>query len=132
MLVFKGLRDSPTLARITLKSTATDMLKYIAWHLAEKDEAVKLSHRTAGTTVWSQDNSFTVGLNWQILTTASRRNIFQDGNVPGHHSMCALCPELNLGIIILSNEAIRSRPAQLSPLINQILKSLDPRTILLP
>jgi serine-type D-Ala-D-Ala carboxypeptidase/endopeptidase len=50
-----------------LKSTTTDMLKYVAWHLAEEDQAVKLSHQSAGTTVWSGDNSFTVGLNWQIF-----------------------------------------------------------------
>ena len=51
----------------SLKSTAADMLKYVAWHLAENDEVVKLTHRPAGNTVWSHDNSFTVGLNWQIL-----------------------------------------------------------------
>ena len=46
--------------------------------------------------------------------------------------MCAFCPDLKLGIIVLSNEQVRSRPAQLSPLINQILKSIDPRMDALP
>ena len=61
----------------SLKSTAADMLKYVAWHLAENDEVVKLTHRPAGNTVWSHDNSFTVGLNWQILNRMGRRTIFQ-------------------------------------------------------
>jgi D-alanyl-D-alanine-carboxypeptidase/D-alanyl-D-alanine-endopeptidase len=111
----------------SLKSTTADMLKYIAWHLAEKDEAVKLTHQPAGNTVWSQDNSFTVGLNWQILQAAGQRKIFQDGNIPGFHSMCALYPELHLGIIVLTNEEVRSKPANLSPLIDQILKAVDPQ-----
>jgi len=116
----------------SLKSTTSDMLKYIAWHLAETEEAVKLSHQPAGNTVWSQDGSFTVGLNWQILKSSGRRNIFQDGNVPGFHSMCVLYPELNLGIIVLTNEEVRPMPAQLSPLINQILKAIDPRAPVAP
>jgi len=116
----------------SLKSTTADMLKYIAWHLAERDEAVKLSHQPAGNTVWSQDGSFTVGLNWQILKSAGRRNIFQDGNVPGFHSMCVLYPELNLGIIVLTNEEVGSRPADLSALVNPIVKAIAPGVIATP
>jgi CubicO group peptidase (beta-lactamase class C family) len=119
-------------AASSLKSTTEDMLKYIAWHLAESDEAVKLSHRPAGTTVWSQDNNFTVGLNWQVLKSSGRRQIFQHGNVPGHHSMCVLFPELNLGIIVLTNEEVRAKPASLSPLINQILMAIDRRAVATP
>jgi serine-type D-Ala-D-Ala carboxypeptidase/endopeptidase len=110
-----------------IKSTTSDMLKYIAWHLAEEDESVKLTHQTAGTTVWSKDNEYTVGLNWQILQASDHRMIFQEGNLPGHHCMCALHPEAKVGIIVLTNEEVRSKPANLSPLINQILKEIDPR-----
>jgi serine-type D-Ala-D-Ala carboxypeptidase/endopeptidase len=119
-------------AAASLKSTTSDMLKYIAWHLAESDEAAKLSHRPAGTTVWSQDGSFTVGLNWQMLKTPGGRQIFQEGNVPGHHSMCVLCPELKLGIIVLTNEEVRAKPASLSPLVNQILMAIDRRAVVTP
>jgi serine-type D-Ala-D-Ala carboxypeptidase/endopeptidase len=119
-------------AHASIKSTIQDMIKYIEWHLTESDEAVKLSHRPAGTTVWSKDNSFTVGLNWQILESSGRRSIFQDGNVPGHHSMCVLQPELKLGVIVLTNEEVRPRPANLSLLINQILKEIDSRAVVTP
>jgi CubicO group peptidase (beta-lactamase class C family) len=116
----------------SLKSTTADMLKYIEWHLAEKDEAIKLSHRAAGNTVWSNDNSFTVGLNWQILQGPGRRTIVTDGNLPGHHCMCILRPESKVGIIALTNEEVRSKPANLSSLFNQILKEIDPRVPLVP
>jgi CubicO group peptidase (beta-lactamase class C family) len=110
-----------------LKSTTADMLKYVAWHLAEKDEAVKLSHRPAGTTVWSKDNSFTVGLNWQILQSAGRRKIFQDGGLPGQRCLCVLYPESQVGIIVLTNAEVRPKPASLSPLIDEIVKEMDVR-----
>lgn len=116
----------------SLKSTTADMLKYIAWNVAERDEAVKLSHQPAGSTVWSPDNSYTVGLNWQILRSSGQRYFFQDGYVPGLHSMCVFCPELNLGIIVLSNEEVRSTASRLSPMINQILKAIDPRVLAIP
>ena len=112
-LVFRNMMSQKRVIRAN-----SLMLKYIAWHLAEKDEAVKLSHRAAGTTVWSKDNSFTVGLNWQIFQGVGRRTIVTDGNLPGHHCMCVLRPESKVGIIALTNEEVRSKPANLSaPLI---------------
>jgi CubicO group peptidase (beta-lactamase class C family) len=116
----------------SLKSTAVDMLKYIAWELAERDKAVKLSHQSAGSTVWSGDGSYTVGLNWQIMRFPGQRKIFQDGNIPGFHSMCVLYPELNLGIIVLTNEAVGPKPSSLSPMIEQILTAIDPRVTSTP
>jgi len=45
-------------AHAALKSTTADMLKYVAWQLAEADEAVRLAHQAAGTTQWTTDNSY--------------------------------------------------------------------------
>jgi serine-type D-Ala-D-Ala carboxypeptidase/endopeptidase len=116
----------------SLKSTVSDMLQYLKWHIAESDEAVKLSHQPAGNTVWSQDNSYSVGLNWQILRSADQRVLWQDGTLPGFHCMCVLYPESKMGIIVLSNEEDRAMPTNLSPLVNQILKAIDPRVIAVP
>jgi serine-type D-Ala-D-Ala carboxypeptidase/endopeptidase len=116
----------------SLWSTSADMLKYIAWNLAERDEAVKLAHQPAGNTIWSQDNSYTVGLDWQVMRSPGRRIIVQDGTAPGFTSLCAMCPELNLGIIVLTNEEVRSMPVSLSPMINQILRAVDPRAAATP
>jgi CubicO group peptidase (beta-lactamase class C family) len=109
-----------------LKSTAADMLKYVAWHLAETDEAVKLSHRPAGTTVWSADNSYTVGLNWQILRSAGSRRVFQGGSVPGHQALCVLQMEAGIGVVALANERVGATPIELSVLVDRILVGLDP------
>lgn len=104
------------------------MLRYIAWNVAEKDAAVLLSHQPAGNTVWSRDNSFTVGLNWQIFHPSGNRVIFQYGTVPGFNSACILYPELRLGIVLLTKEEDRGRSASLSPLVERIMKAIDPRT----
>jgi CubicO group peptidase (beta-lactamase class C family) len=109
-----------------LKSTAADMLKYVAWHLAEMDEAVKLTHRPAGTTVWTADNSYTVGLNWQILQSGGKRKIFQGGSVPGHQALCVLQMDEDVGIIVLTNERVGATPIDLSALVDRILKGLIP------
>jgi CubicO group peptidase (beta-lactamase class C family) len=110
----------------SLKSTTADMLKYVAWHLAETDEAVRLSHQPAGTTVWTADNSYTVGLNWQILQSAGRRKVFQGGSVPGHQSLCVLQMDTGVEIIVLTNEEVRSTPVDLSAFVDRILEDLDP------
>lgn len=119
--------STPLPAAGSLKSTVADMLKFLAWNVAEKDAVAKLTHQPAGNTVWSADGSFTVGLGWQIMTVSGRRVVFQDGNVPGYHSICVFYPELNLGIVVLSNEEFKPTPTRLSPLVNQILQTLDPR-----
>jgi serine-type D-Ala-D-Ala carboxypeptidase/endopeptidase len=114
-------------AAASLKSTTADLLKYIAWHIAERDPAVILTHQSAGNTVWSPDNHYTVGLNWQILRSPDQRSLFTNGNVPGFHSECVMFPELHLGIIVLSNEEVAKSRTDLSALADQILKAIDPR-----
>ncbi|AIE84380.1 beta-lactamase family protein [Fimbriimonas ginsengisoli Gsoil 348] len=109
----------------SLKSSTSDMLKYLAWNIAETDDAVRLAHRRTGNTDWGSSN-FYVGLNWQILTGEGQRMIFQDGYLPGFHSMCLFCPERHIGIVVLSSEKVRATPTRLSPLIDQILKRIDP------
>jgi len=116
----------------SLKSTTADMLKYMAYHLAETDPAVKLTHQNAGTTVWDSNGNFYVGLNWQILKTPQGRVIFQDGNLPGFHSMCVMIPERKVGVIVLTAEEVREKPAALSPLIQQILHGIDPTMPAIP
>jgi CubicO group peptidase (beta-lactamase class C family) len=111
----------------SLWSTTADLLKYIAWNLAESDPAVKLAHQPAGNTVWTPDHHYTVGLNWQIIHLPGQRRIFQDGNVPGFHSMFVLYPELQIGIIVLTNEEVGSESASLTPMVDRILKAIDPR-----
>jgi D-alanyl-D-alanine-carboxypeptidase/D-alanyl-D-alanine-endopeptidase len=114
-------------AAASLKSSLSDLLKYLSWHIAETDPAVIRTHQPAGSTVWREDNSYTVGLNWQILRSPDRHSIFTNGNVPGFHSEFIMFPELHLGIIVLTNEEEVANRTGLSALADQIAKAIDPR-----
>jgi D-alanyl-D-alanine-carboxypeptidase/D-alanyl-D-alanine-endopeptidase len=111
----------------SLKSTVADLLKYADWNLAERDEAVKLSHRPVWNPMGSQDENYAIGLGWQMRRTPTARAVWQDGSLPGFTSLCVAYPELKLGLVILTNEEVRSSSANVSPLARQILTALDPR-----
>lgn len=111
-----------------LKSTVADMLNYIQWHVAEQTEASKLTHRPT----WGDANRYSAGLNWQILTSSGNRAIWQDGNIPGFSSLCVSYPELNMGIVILSNECDRKTASRITTLANQVARTLDERAVTLP
>jgi CubicO group peptidase (beta-lactamase class C family) len=110
-----------------LKSTTADLMKYLRWHLEEKDAAVLLSHQPT----FHQGN-YSAGLNWQILESGGRRLIWQEGNLPGYTSYLLFEPELDVGIVVLTNESGRSSSRRISTMCNTILTSLDPRSVLLP
>lgn len=111
-----------------LKSTVADMLNYIQWNVAEQDETAKLAHRPT----WGDEKRYSAGLNWQIRNVANYRAIWQDGNIPGFSSLCVNYPELNMGIVVLSNECDRMTASRTTTLANQIAKTLDERAVMLP
>ena len=111
-----------------LKSTVTDMLNYSQWHVAEQADAAKLTHRPT----WGNADRYSAGLNWQILNVAGYRAIWQDGNLPGFSNLCVNYPELNMGIVVLSNECDRRTAARVTTLANQVAKAIDERAVLLP
>ncbi len=110
-----------------VKSTVADMLKYVAWQVAEEDEAARRSHKPVVT-----EGNYSVGLNWQMLGTAENRLIWQSGNVPGFNSLCIVLPELKAGLVVFANEADRDSTQSLNVMANEILKGLDSRAIALP
>jgi len=111
-----------------VKSTVADMLKFIQWNVAEQDKAANLSHQLT----WGDENRYSAGLNWQVLNTAGYRVIWQDGNIPGFSSLCVNYPELDMGIIVLSNECDRQTASRIRVLANQIARTLDDRATMLP
>ena len=110
-----------------LKSTVADMVRYARWHLAERDLAVALSHEPRLT-----EGNYSAGLNWQILRSDGRRLIWQEGHVPGFLSYCVLVPELDLGLVLLTNAEDRSSSSRAASMVNRILGALDPRAPSLP
>lgn len=104
-----------------------DVLKYVQWQIEEKDEAVKLSHKPELTS-----GNYSVGLNWQMMSSASSRLIWQEANIAGFNSLCINVPELKIGLVIFANEEDRSSSHAEGIMANEILKELDPRVILPP
>ncbi|MBD2699209.1 beta-lactamase family protein [Spirosoma sp. BT702] len=111
-----------------LKSTVDDMLKFVYWNVAEQSKPVRLTHQPT----WSDGATYSAGLNWQMIQSGTNRVIWQDGNIPGFSSLCVNYPELNLGIIVLTNECDRTTAQRVTSMTNQIAKALDERAVLLP
>jgi serine-type D-Ala-D-Ala carboxypeptidase/endopeptidase len=104
-----------------LRSTVSDMLRYVAFHLNEGDKVVELSHRPT----WGEIKYYASGLNWQMnMTQGGHRRIWQTGGTFGFASYCAVFPELGLGIVLLSNESDRDSQGRLNVLANEILGGL--------
>jgi D-alanyl-D-alanine-carboxypeptidase/D-alanyl-D-alanine-endopeptidase len=110
-----------------VKSTVSDLLKYVQWQVEENDGAVKLSHIPRATI-----GDYSADLNWQMWSSDGNRLIWQSGNFPGFHSLCATLPELKLGLVILANESDPASNAARQIMANEILSGLDPRAIPLP
>jgi CubicO group peptidase (beta-lactamase class C family) len=110
-----------------LKSTIVDMLSYARWHLAERDPAVALTHQPTLT-----EGNYSVGLNWQMLRADGRRLIWQEGHIPGFLSYCLVIPELDLGLVLLTNAEDRTSSARAASMVNRILSAIDSRAPSLP
>jgi CubicO group peptidase (beta-lactamase class C family) len=110
-----------------IKSTLPDMLKYAAWQLDRHDAVITLSH---GPTY--KDGAFAIGLNWQMLREGEREVIWQDGAMPGYASFCILQPQLNMALVILSNELDPATLGRLSTLANRIMHGIDARSVTKP
>lgn len=85
-----------------IRSTAHDMLRWIAAHLSppegELGNAIELA--------WQQHSAaageaFAMGLGWHIARDGSTR--WHNGQTDGYHSMLMISRDLNAGVIVLSN-----------------------------
>jgi CubicO group peptidase (beta-lactamase class C family) len=106
-----------------LKSTVSDLLKYAQWQMDETDPAVKTSHQPT-----FSYNNYSVGLNWQMISSGGYRRIWQEGDVPGFTSICMVIPELKIGIVVLANEEDPQSSHALTQMANSIMKELDARS----
>jgi len=127
----QGLAQHPSSDKFqgagAIKSTLPDMLKYAAWQLDRHDEVIGLSHRPT-----YEDGAFSIGLNWQMLREGERDVIWQDGAMPGYASFCILQPQLDLALVILSNELDPATLGRLSTLGNRIMRGIDARSVTKP
>jgi CubicO group peptidase (beta-lactamase class C family) len=82
-----------------LRSTTADLVNYIKANNAETDTAIKLSHqRTSGT------DKEGMALNWFIHSNPDGYRILEhSGGTGGSRSSLDCIPELNSGLVILTN-----------------------------
>ena len=107
-----------TQAAGALRSSVSDMLKYLRYHLNENDEVITLSHQTT----WGDIKYYASALNWQMnKTPGGHRRIWQSGGSFGFSSYCVIFPELRLGIVLLSNESDQNSQGRLNAMADEIL-----------
>jgi serine-type D-Ala-D-Ala carboxypeptidase/endopeptidase len=104
-----------------LRSSVADMLKYVKFHLNENNEVIRLSHQSS----WGDIRYYSSGLNWQMIKPAEgHRKIWQSGGSFGFSSYCAVFPDLNVGIVLLSNEADQNSQGRLNTMADEILAGI--------
>jgi D-alanyl-D-alanine-carboxypeptidase/D-alanyl-D-alanine-endopeptidase len=103
----------------SIASSSTDMLKYMAFQLNESNDIVKLSHQPT----FGKVEDGAIALNWKIKTVANaKRSISHTGGSLGFSSYIVFYPELNSGIVLLSNEADQGTQNELIALADKIIK----------
>jgi len=107
-----------------LKSTVSDLLKYMVYQMNENDPAVALSHKESWGFDMGGGNHYSCALNWQVITTApGRHRISQDGDLANCSGVVTFCPETKAGIVVLTNT---DNIDAVSRLAEDILKALAP------
>ncbi len=103
-----------------ITSTTADMLKYIILQLDKNNPAIQLAHKKSFT-----PDIYSIGLNWLIYKyNDGYSQIWTDGGTYGFASYIILYPEINTGIILLSNENDETSYGRLSGFADGIFNAL--------
>lgn len=114
--------ESPMKAAGGILSTVGDMMKYIAFHLQEDTDVIKVSHKEL-LGLW---DDFDNGLFWQILIPKNKpKKIFQNGGAFGTSSWLTLIPEKQIGVFIVTNKKGNSTHKHLNSAIERIIEKLQ-------
>ena len=104
-----------------LKSNITDMIKYISYHLNEKEERLQLSHQLT----WGNTDEIGLGLNWWLKTNFDgKRKVWTSGGTFGFCSYGVLYPERSFALVLLSNQNYNGAESRLSGVAQSIYNDL--------
>lgn len=97
--------DMPALAGAgALRSTANDMLRFLAANLDSNDTALsaamRLSHRPLRS---AGGPAARIGLAWHRLSVADAELVMHNGATGGYRSFIGFDPEMRVGVVVLSN-----------------------------
>ncbi|MDP9955110.1 CubicO group peptidase (beta-lactamase class C family) [Epilithonimonas hungarica] len=102
----------------SIASSTSDMLKYMAFQLNEKDPVISLSHQPT----FGKIEDGAIALNWKVkMAEDRRRSISHTGGSLGFSSYMVFYPDLNSGIVLLSNEADQDTQNELISLADKII-----------
>ena len=103
-------------------STTSDMLRYLRYHLNEKNEVIALSHKVTTGNI----DEYAIGLNWQEQIVAKKyKKIWQSGGTFGFGSYCVVYPDHKIATILLSNESDQTTQGGLEEIADKIFEKLN-------
>lgn len=101
-----------------LNSTTSDLLKFIKLQLDTTKASVNLSHQKTYNTGWGN-----IGLTWLIYKFDNGyHQLWADGGTYGFTSYVIFYPEINSGVVVLSNESDPSSSDKISDIAEGIFK----------
>lgn len=84
-----------------LKSSLSDMIKYVQHQMKSGDKDVALTH--SPTYAGGKES---VGLNWMLFPYRGMTFIYHDGRTSGFSSICGFIKEIQTGIVVLNNSGV--------------------------
>lgn len=98
--------DLPTLAGAgALRSTAHDMLTWLAAHLAPPDGVLGRAITTAQEPRAPGPGRHRVALGWHVRDAGDSAVVWHNGGTGGYHSFAALVPARGVAVVVLANSS---------------------------
>jgi CubicO group peptidase (beta-lactamase class C family) len=118
-----ALTGKVLLPALALRYSASDLLSFAAWQLAERDASVKLAHRPT----WTQpDGRQSVAFQWIVGESPKGRRLRQTGSTFGFAAAVELYPEAKIAVVLLANKNTEGAQETLRALSADIVGLLRP------
>ena len=96
--------DLPTLAGAgALRSTAADMLKFLAANIDSTATLARTFRQTHGERFATSSPNLKVGLGWHIVLRPAGKIVWHNGGTGGYRSFTGFDPARRIGVVVLSN-----------------------------
>lgn len=104
-----------------MNSTTSDLLNFIKLQLDTTKAAINLSHQKTFNTGWGN-----IGLTWLIYKFDNgNHQLWADGGTYGFTSYVIFYPEINCGVVVLSNESDPSSSNRISDVADGIFQFIN-------
>lgn len=104
-----------------MNSTTSDLLNFIKLQLDTTKAAINLSHQKTFNTGWGN-----IGLTWSIYKFDNgNHQLWADGGTYGFTSYVIFYPEINSGVVVLSNESDPSSSNRISDVADGIFQFIN-------